>query len=150
MMNIVKFLLTGLIGVIAMLTMANAVYAGDSNVGEATYINGGFGQEDAGDMRAKAGNYNLRLYLSEGKRGHSITDVPVTITDKQGNIRLDFSNGGPMLFLQMGKGTYKISAQHNGVTLTKNVTVINQRGVNVYLNWKNTEVDVEDESSKEL
>ncbi len=149
MVNIVKFLLTGLIGVIAMLTLVNNVSAEVSNSGEATYINGGIGQEEADGIRAKAGDYNLRLYLSEGKLGHSITDVPVTITDKKGNVKLDFASGGPMLFLQMEKGTYKISAQHNGVTLTKSVTVINHRGVNVYLNWKNTAVDVEDEQSKE-
>ena len=149
MVNIVKFLLTGLIGVMAMLTLANNVYAEVDNSGEATYINGGIGQEEADGMRAKAGDFNLRLYLSEGKLGHSITDVPVTITDKKGNVKFDFASGGPMLFLQMGKGTYKISAQYNGVTLTKSVTVINHRGVNIYLNWKNTAVDLEDEQSKE-
>lgn len=149
MTNITKFLLTGLIGAMAMLTMATSVYAEDNSIGEATYINGGFGQEEADDMRTKAGDYNLRLYLSEGKMGHSITDVPVSITDKKGNVRLDYATSGPMLFLQVENGTYNISAQHNGVTLTKKVAVINHRGVNVYLNWKNTEVDVEDEQSKE-
>lgn len=69
MMNVVKFSPTGLVGAMAKLTMANAVYAEESNVGEATYINCGFSQEDAGDMRAKAGDYNLHLYLSEGKSG---------------------------------------------------------------------------------
>lgn len=148
-MNIIKFLLTGLVSVIAIITMTNTVYADASNIDEATYINGGIGREDADDMRAKAGKYNLRLYLSEGKLGHSITDVPVTITDKKGNVILDFANSGPMLFLQVARGTYKIRAQYNDITLTKNITVINQRGINVYLNWKNTEVDMEDEQSKE-
>ena len=54
-----------------------------------------------------------------------------------------------MLFLLMEKGTYNISAQYNGVTLIKKVSVINQRGANVYLNWKNTAVDTEDTESKE-
>lgn len=144
-----KFLLTGLLGLMAMFTIANNTYAEDSGISEATYINGGFGQEEADEMRAKAGEFNLRLYLSQGKQGQSVADVPVTILDKKGNVKLELAGGGPMLFLQLEKGTYKINAQHNGVTLSKKVTIINQRGVNVYLNWKNTEVDMEDEQLKE-
>lgn len=141
MINIVKSLLTGLVGTMAMLTMANIVYAEEGNVGETIYVNGGIGQEEASDIKANARDYNLRLYLSEGKLGHSITEVPVTIIDKKGNIRLDLPNGGPLLFLQLEKGSYKITAQHNGVTLTRKVTIANRRGENVYLNWKSTDAE---------
>lgn len=146
MINIVKFLLTGLIGAMAMLTLTNIVYAEEGNVGETVYVNGGIGEESS-DIKAKAGDYNLRLYLSEGKPGHSITDVTVTITDKKDKVRLGLSDGGPLLFMQLEKGSYKISAQHNGVTLTRKVTIANRRGENVYLNWKST--DAEDELSQD-
>jgi len=148
-MNIIKFSLAGLISAMVMLVTANAVYAEEGSTDEIIYINGGVGSEEASDVRAKAHDYNLRLYLSEGKLGHLISDALVSITDKKGDIKLSLDNGGPMLFLQMKKGTYKISAQHNGVTLTKSVTVINHRGENVYLNWKNPAVDAEDEQLKE-
>ncbi|MES2013619.1 MAG: hypothetical protein V4445_07705 [Pseudomonadota bacterium] len=148
-MNIVKFSLAGLIGAMVMLGISNTVYAEESNTDEIIYINGGVGSEEASEVHAKAHDYNLRLYLSEGKLGHLISDALVSITDKKGDIKLNIDNGGPMLFLQMKKGTYKISAQHNGVTLTKSVTVINHRGENVYLNWKNPAVDAEDEQLKE-
>jgi hypothetical protein len=147
-MNIIKFSLTSLVSAIAIITMPYTLYANDNS--QETYINGGIGREEADDMRTKAGRYNLRLYLSEGKLGHSITDVPVTITDKKGNVTLDLTSSGPMLFLQVEKGSYKIRAQYNDITLTKNITVINQRGVNVYLNWKNTDVDMEDAQAKEF
>jgi len=143
MINIVKFLLTGLIGTMAMLTLTNIVYAEEGNFGETVYINGGIGEEDSSDIKAKAGDYNLRLYLSEGKRGRSITDVTVNITDKKGNVRLDLPNGGPLLFLKLEKGSYNISAQHNGVTLTRKVVIANRRGENVYLNWKSTDEEAE-------
>jgi len=145
MMNIVKFLLNGLIGAMVIVTTANIAYAVEGNVGETAYVNGGFGEEEASDIKAKAGEYNMRLYLSEGK-GHSIADVSVTITDKKGNVRLDLPNGGPLLFLKLENGIYKISAQYNGVTITRKIPITNRRGVNVYLNWKSTEV--EDEVSK--
>lgn len=148
-MHYTKYLLKGMLSAMAMFAIMSTAYAEESSIAEASYINGGFGQEESDEMRAKASAYNLRLYFSDGKQGHSITDVSVTITDKKGNVRLNIATGGPMLFLLMEKGTYKISAQYNGVTLIKKVSVINQRGANVYLNWKNTAVDTEDTESKE-
>ncbi len=140
-MKILKSLLTGLMGVIAMFAIANTVYADEVNAEQPAYINGGIGQEEADDMRANAGQYNLRMYFSEAKQGQSISDVTVTITDKKGNVKLDVADAGPMLFVNMENGTYKIISQHNGVVFTKVVKVANHKGVNVHLNWKNTMAD---------
>ncbi len=152
MMNITKFLLAGLIGSMTFLATANTVYAEEGNTGDAIYANGGIGQEEADEMRAKAGDFNLRLYMSEGKHGHSITGVQVTVTDKKGNAVLDVPSGGPMLFAHMGNGTYIINAIYNGTTITRKVVVTNHRGVNVYLTWRATDTnvdnDTEDESSQ--
>jgi hypothetical protein len=136
-MKIVKTLLTGLMGVMAVFAITNTVYADEINVEQSTYINGGIGQEEADDMRLHAGEYNLRLYFSEAKQGQSISDVAVTITDKKGNIKLDVVDAGPMLFLHVENGIYKIISQHNGVTFTKTVKV--------HLNWKNSAADATDE-----
>jgi hypothetical protein len=144
-MKIVKTLLTGLMGVMAVFAITNTVYADEINVEQSTYINGGIGQEEADDMRLHAGEYNLRLYFSEAKQGQSISDVAVTITDKKGNIKLDVVDAGPMLFLHVENGIYKIISQHNGVTFTKTVKVVNHKGVNVHLNWKNSAADATDE-----
>lgn len=145
MLKMIKFLLAISIGMLSMTTatlmMTNVAFANDMNVSEPVYINGGVGQEESDEFRTKAHDYNLRLYFSEGKTGHSITDVPVTITDKRGNVLLDIASGGPLLFLQMEKGTYNITAQHNGVTIKKTIKVINHKGENIYLNWKSAEIE---------
>ena len=148
-MKILKSLLAGLIGMIAMLAVSNTVYADEINSEQTTYLNGGIGQEEADDMRMHAREYNLRLYLSEGKKGQSISDVSVTITDKKGNVKLEVAEAGPMLFAHLENGTYKVISQHNGVILTKIVKVVNRKGVNVYLNWKNSTADDTDETSSE-
>ncbi|MDI1308074.1 MAG: hypothetical protein PSV17_01395 [Methylotenera sp.] len=144
-MKILKSLLTGLIGMAAIFLIANAVYADETNPDQPTYFNGGIGQEEADDMRLHARDYNLRLYFSEGKKGQSITDVAVTITDKKGNIKLEVEDAGPMLFVQLTNGTYKVVSQHNGVMKTQTVKIVNRKGVNVYLNWKNSMADESEE-----
>jgi hypothetical protein len=154
MMSITKFLLFGLICTIALLSITNIAYAEQGKTDDAIYANGGIGQEEADEMRTKAGSFNLRLYLSEGKQGQSITDAQITITDKKGNVRLDLSGGGPMLFVHLENGNYKISANYNGTSITRNVAITSRRGVNVYLNWKHENGDVdnntEDGLSQEL
>lgn len=140
-MNIIKFFLTGLLSAVALLSMANVSYAEEGNTGDAIYVNGGIGQEEADEMRAKAGNYNLRLYMSEGKHGHSITGTQVTITDKKGNVILDVPSAGPMLFAHVANGSYTINANYSGTTITRKVVVANRRGANVNLSWKTTDTD---------
>lgn len=147
MMKIVKSLLIGLMGTMAMLVISNTVYADEMSTEQPVYINGGIGQEEADDMRANAGQYNLRLYFSEAKQGQSISDVAVTVTDKKGNVKFDIADAGPMLFIHMENGTYKVVCQHNGVAYTKTVKVANHRGVNVHLNWKNAMADATEDTS---
>jgi hypothetical protein len=140
-MNITKFFITGLLSAVALLSMANAAHAEDGNTGDAIYANGGIGQEESDEMRAKAGNYNLRLYMSEGKHGHAITGTQVTITDKKGDVILDVPSAGPMLFVHVANGTYTINANYSGTTITRKVVVVNRRGTNVNLSWKTTDTD---------
>jgi ribosomal protein S11 len=144
-MNITKFFLTGILSAVALLSMATIAYAEDGQTGDAIYANGGIGQEESDEMRAKAGNYNLRLYMAEGKHGHSITDTQVTITDKKGNVVLDVPSAGPMLFVQVKNGTYMINANYAGTTITRKVAVVNRRGTNVHLLWKTTDTNPDTE-----
>jgi len=143
-MNILKKLLQNVILVMALLYSVNTAFAEEINIPDVEYINGGIGQEDADDIRAKAGAYNLHIYLSEGTQGHSITGAAVTITNQRSKVNLDFTNCGPMLFLKLEKGTYEISAIHNGVTLIRKIFITKQRSMNIYLNWKNSTTDEED------
>lgn len=144
-----KLLLASVISSIAFLSINNSAYAeaenaqSIQNISEVAYLNGGIGQEESSEIRSKAGSFNLRLYLSEGKPGQSITNAQITVTDKNDNVKLNIADGGPMLFLHLENGRYKISAQYNGITILRNVVIANHRGTNVYLNWKNLEADTE-------
>jgi hypothetical protein len=139
-MKIAKFLLTGLMSMMA-ICATMTVYADEMNTKQPAYINGGIGQEEADDMRLRAREYNLRLYFTEAKQGQAISDVAVTITDKKGNVILDIADAGPMLFMHLDNGTYKIISKHNDVVLTRTVKLVNRKGANLYLNWKNPAAD---------
>jgi hypothetical protein len=145
-MKIAKFLLGGLLTSFVLLSTVNCVNAEEGNIGEVVYINGGIGQEESDEIRAKAGDFNLRLYMSEGKHGHSITGVKVSIINKKGNVVLDLLSGGPMLFAHVANGNYVLKAIYEGTTITRKVLVINHRGVNVYLNWRAKDVNDDNDS----
>lgn len=151
-MTIAKSLLASLMAMMTLLTIStpNTVYADEVNIEQPAYINGGIGQEEADEMRLHAREYNLRLYFSEAKQGQSISDVAVTISDKKGNVKLEFADAGPMLFVHLENGTYKIISQHNGVILTQAVKIVNRKGVNVHLNWKNSAAEAVDEIQSEI
>jgi hypothetical protein len=149
MINMTKHFLATLIGGIAVLSSVTFVHAEENNAGDVTYVNGGIGQEESSEMRANAGDFNLRLYMSEGKHGHSITGVRVTITDIKGDIILDTPSGGPMLFVHVINGSYTINAIYSNRLNTRKAVVSNHRGVNVYLNWKATDTSVDNDADDE-
>ena len=143
MKNIYKFCLACLMSTFSLFYSISASFAEELDATETIYINGGVGQEEAEEMRAKASDYNLRLYLSEGNPAHAVTGSQVTITDKKGDVKLDLASGGPMLFLHLKNGTYKIIAQYNGATINRTAIVSNHRGVNIYINWKSSGNDID-------
>jgi hypothetical protein len=148
---ITQLIIAVLISGLALVSMSSLVYAEDTTANNIKYLNGGIGQEESDMMKTKAGDFNLRLYMSEGKHGHFITDTKVTIKDKKGNVVLDLASGGPMLFIEVENGHYTIQADYLGNKIIRKVVVTNHRGVNVYLTWKGdqTETDTNEESSDE-
>lgn len=115
--------------------------------GDPLYINGGVGQEEADAIRAQAAGFNLRLYLSAGKAGKSITGVSLNVTDSKGNSVVQLDDAGPMLFTRVAPGNYRIKADYNGNTLSRNISVAGRKGSNVYLNFREAATDMQDSSA---
>lgn len=55
-----------------------------------------------------------------------------------------------MLFLKMKKGSYRITAKYNDVTINRNVTISSRKGANVYLIWKNASTNVVNDTEDAL
>jgi hypothetical protein len=51
-----------------------------------------------------------------------------------------------MLFAHVGNGSYKINAIYSGITISRKVVVSNHRGVNVYLTWRATDMNADNDT----
>jgi hypothetical protein len=100
------------------------------------YLNGGIGGTEADAMRGIATEFPLRLTFSEGKDGEFITDVPVVISDARGNPVFELRNAGPLLYVMLPDGKYKVSARFKGLTESQDVTLAGKGGKDLYFQWK--------------
>jgi hypothetical protein len=103
-----------------------------------TYLNGGIGADEQATMRRVAKEFPLRIVFSEGKDGAFLADIPMVISDSTGNSILALRAAGPMLYVILPQGRYKVSARFNGVTRAQQVTVSGNQGKELYFHWEVT------------
>ena len=98
--------------------------------------NGGVGKEDEVALHRIAQEFPLRMTFSERKDGEFLADVPVVITDVHGNPVFELPNSGPMLYVMLPNGKYKVSARFKGLTESQEVTLAGKDGKDLYFHWK--------------
>lgn len=125
-------------GLLAMLPFAAS--AQDAIVVETitatTYLNGGVGKDEAAAVRSVAREFPLRLTFSERKDGEFLTNVPVVIVDARGNPVFELPKAGPLLYVMLPNGKYRVSARFNGLTESQEVTLAGKDGKDLYFHWK--------------
>ena len=135
-------LTAALVGASLFITLPLAAGAQDSIVVETitatTYLNGGIGKPEADAMRRMAKEFPLRLTFSERKDGEFIADVPVVITDARGNPVFELPKAGPLLYVMLPNGKYKVSARFKGLTESREVTLAGKEGKDLSFHWKRT------------
>ena len=97
------------------------------------YESSGIGDDDP--LAAIAGDYNLQLVFATQGSGEYLADVKVLIADTKGKPLLDAESPGPIFFVRLPTGSYRISADFHGVPLRKSVTIGNRRLQNLYFHW---------------
>jgi hypothetical protein len=124
--------------VLAMLPLAAS--AQDSVVVETvaatTYVNGGVGKDEEAALHRIAKEFPLRMTFSERKDGEFLADVPVVIADARGNPVFELPRAGPMLYVMLPNGKYKVSARYKGLTESQEVTLAGKDGKDLYFHWK--------------
>lgn len=101
-----------------------------------TYMNGGVGNDEERMMRRIAHEFPLHLTFSERKDGEFIANVPVVIFDAKGNPVFELPNAGPMLYVMLPEGKYKVSARFKGMTESQEVDLKGKEGRDLYFHWK--------------
>ena len=90
-----------------------------------------------------ADHERLRVRLNRGPAPHHrgvqdgefLADIPIVISDSKGNSLFGLVRAGPMLYVMLPQGRYKVSARFNGVTRTQQVTLEGGEGKDLYLHW---------------
>lgn len=104
-----------------------------------TYLNGGIGKDEAATMRRIAGGFPLRLAFSERQDDEFLADIPVFIADARGNPIFALPKAGPMLFVMLPDGRYRVSARFRGLTESHWVTIAAKSPQDVFFHWKGSD-----------
>ena len=132
-------LTAALIGAGLLATLPFAASAQDSVVVETitatTYVNGGVGKDEEVALHRIAKEFPLRMTFSERKDGEFLADVSVVIADARGNPIFELPKAGPMLYVMLPNGKYKVSARFKGLTESQEVMLAGKDGKDLYFHW---------------
>lgn len=88
------------------------------------HASGGVSYEGQQEMQAKQDLYNLRLTFAEAQTGAYLAGVTVTIEPAGQNAPLGpFADCGPLFYVALSPGVYRVVASYAGLTRTKTVRV---------------------------
>jgi hypothetical protein len=105
--------------------------------GAVTYLSGGMGKDQQTAIKHAAAKYPLELeFFRMGKAPSAdMTGVPVTIKDQAGKVVLDTRSDGPLMLAKLPDGKYTITAQNNGKSEVRHVTVAQGKHRTVIFRW---------------
>ncbi|KPM59250.1 carboxypeptidase regulatory-like domain-containing protein [Pseudomonas monteilii] len=99
------------------------------------FLQGGIGQDEANALRKTPG-YDLHVELSKGPEDKFQSGANVDIQNAQGQPVLSVMDAGPLLYVQLPPGKYKVTGNAQGQTVQQMVTVNGKAPTTVSLNWR--------------
>jgi len=105
--------------------------------GGITYMSGGIGHDEAAAMRKEEREFPLSLeFVKRAKPADEyLAGVDVTIKDPQGKTDLHALADGPILLARLPDGKYKVSAELDGKTRTRDVVIAQHKPEHVVFEW---------------
>jgi hypothetical protein len=108
-------------------------FCGATNAADVPFVSGGVGLENREEMRALEPSYNLRLVFASAT-GEYLAGVGVVIRTTEGNTVLRTVSEGPWLYVKLAPGTYTVSAEQDGASITKRIVVGGRRST-LHFSW---------------
>ena len=96
--------------------------ASASEAQAAAAVCGGVGNDERRELAAAAEGASLSLQFNLAGRGNFVADVDVTITPARGEA-FSAKTDGPICYVQLPPGIYKIEATYNGTRKSASATV---------------------------
>lgn len=81
---------------------------------EVPWMSGGVGDEAREEMRRSASAYNVHIVFS-ARNGDYLAAIPVTVTGRDGHKIHSGVSEGPLLYLKLSPGAYRVAAEIDGV-----------------------------------
>ena len=105
--------------------------------GGITYMSGGIGHDEAAAMREEEPKFPLSLeFVKRAKPADEyLAGVDVTIKDLQGKTDLHTLADGPILLAALPEGRYKVSAELDGKTRTRDVVIAQRKPEHIVFEW---------------
>ena len=98
------------------------------------YVTGGVGQGEVEAMRQLAAEYSLGMTFA-ARTGQYLAGVKVDITDQSQASVFSAVSDGPMLFANLPRGRYNVTANYQGQTLTRQVALTGEGHRELILHW---------------
>lgn len=90
--------------------------------GSVPAVSGGVSLNARDTMRSDAPKHNVKMVFALNT-GNYVSDVHVTVTDKNGRAVIDDTSNGPWMLANLAPGSYTANATYNGITRTQRFTV---------------------------
>ena len=105
--------------------------------GGITYMSGGIGHDEAAAMRKEEREFPLSLeFVKRAKpTDEYLAGVDVTIKDPQGKTDMHALADGPILLARLPDGKYKVSAELDGKTRTRDVVIAQHKPEHIVFEW---------------
>lgn len=125
-----------LMGAIQLALPALAVDENSGSGQHLNYLNGGIGREEVEAMRLQAKRFSLQVLFSQGKHGSLLTDVSLLISDHTGNPVFRKKSVGPMLYVDLPAGDYKVTGVYQGQKQSHKINIVKGgKSQRLILNW---------------
>ncbi|WP_265948213.1 hypothetical protein [Dechloromonas sp. A34] len=84
------------------------------------WMSGGIGDEARDEMRKAATAYNVQVIFSD-RQGSYLANIPFAVTGRNGKEVVAGVSEGPLLYIKLPPGSYRLSAQIDGAWQHKQI-----------------------------
>lgn len=100
-----------------------------------TFLTGGIGVAERAWLATQGRDYSLRIEMATAGRGAYVGGVLVRILDAQGKPVLEAMSDGPLMYVRLPAGRYRLEAEAEGQTRSGTVSVIEGRQARAYFSF---------------
>jgi len=91
-----------------------------------SYVSGGDSEAGMDAMLAIADRFNVRLTMVDAARGDPLPDAAILVASQDGRSILHASATGPMFYLRLPTGVYRLAIGYQGWVRTRDIAVDGQ------------------------